>query len=249
MSSEPATTRVTLPKINLIWQNSCYVMAIFGSFRFLRSERGVIASLASWAQAICSFTFPPMKFFVVGARCLSAETPEWTGRDSNHHRQSVSAGKTNAIPTEPSGRLIFPYEIRAPGLPLRWQQGSFSLACEASCAPLMSAPSLGGTRHSDHHDFFARGQSMVTIQPMEGLLGKLIWEDAERGIIRCPGLCTFFLVGARCLSTDRTWDSRVDQQGFEPPPAVCQRWQDQRHANWAIGSPVPGLYSFGASTL
>ena len=27
----------------------------------------------------------------------------------------------------------------------------------------------------------------------------------------------------------RTWDSRVDQQGFEPPPAVCQRWQDKKH--------------------
>ena len=26
--------------------------------------------------------------------------------------------------------------------------------------------------------------------------------------------------------------------GFEPPPAVCQRWQDQRHTNWAIGSPT-----------
>ena len=50
-------------------------------------------------------------------------------------------------------------------------------------------------------------------------------------------MCVFFLVGARCLSAGRTWDSRVDQQGFEPPPAVCQRWQDQRHTNWAIGSP------------
>ena len=49
----------------------------------------------------------------------------------------------------------------------------------------------------------------------------------------------FFVVGARCLSAGRTWDSRVDQQGFEPPPAVCQRWQDQRHTNWAIGSPTP----------
>ena len=44
----------------------------------------------------------------------------------------------------------------------------------------------------------------------------------------------FFVVGARCLSAGRTWDS---QQGFEPPPEVCQRWQDQRHTNWAIGSP------------
>ena len=53
--------------------------------------------------------------------------------------------------------LHFPYEIRGPALPLRWQYGSFSLACEASCAPLLTAPPLGGTRHSDHHDFFAHG--------------------------------------------------------------------------------------------
>ena len=47
-------------------------------------------------------------FFVVGARCLrqvALETSEWTSRDSNHDRQFVSAGKTNATPTEPSGRL------------------------------------------------------------------------------------------------------------------------------------------------
>ena len=41
----------------------------------------------------------------VAFRRVALETPEWTSRDSNHHRQSVSAGKTNAIPTEPSGRL------------------------------------------------------------------------------------------------------------------------------------------------
>ena len=41
----------------------------------------------------------------VAFRRVALETPEWTSRDSNHHRQSVGAGKTNAIPTEPSGRL------------------------------------------------------------------------------------------------------------------------------------------------
>ena len=41
----------------------------------------------------------------VAFRRVALETPAWTSRDSNHHRQSVSAGKTNAIPTEPSGRL------------------------------------------------------------------------------------------------------------------------------------------------
>ena len=42
----------------------------------------------------------------VAFRRVALETPEWTSRDSNHHRQSVSAGKINAIPTEPSGCLI-----------------------------------------------------------------------------------------------------------------------------------------------
>ena len=43
----------------------------------------------------------------VAFRRVALETPEWTSKDSNHHRQSVSARKTNAIPTEPSGRLAF----------------------------------------------------------------------------------------------------------------------------------------------
>ena len=55
--------------------------------------------------------WPHLFFFVfwwapVAFRRVVLETPEWTSRGSNHHRQSVSAGKTNAIPTEPSGRLV-----------------------------------------------------------------------------------------------------------------------------------------------
>ena len=49
---------------------------------------------------ICFLWSAPVAF-----RRVALETPEWTSRDSNNHRQSVSAGKTNAIPTEPSGRL------------------------------------------------------------------------------------------------------------------------------------------------
>ena len=58
----------------------------------------------------------------VAFRRVALETPEWTSRDSNHHRQSVSAGKTNAIPTEPSGRLcsssfaVFSY-VQTPNKP------------------------------------------------------------------------------------------------------------------------------------
>ena len=42
----------------------------------------------------------------VAFRRVALETSEWTSRDSNQHQQSVSADKTNAIPTEPSGRLL-----------------------------------------------------------------------------------------------------------------------------------------------
>ena len=35
----------------------------------------------------------------VAFRRIALETSEWTSSDSNHHRQSVSAGKTNAILT------------------------------------------------------------------------------------------------------------------------------------------------------
>ena len=53
-------------------------------------------------------------------------------RDSNHYRQSVSAGKTNAIPTEPSGRLRHSGRTQSP------LSGSFlSIIVIGSCrAPL-----------------------------------------------------------------------------------------------------------------
>ena len=36
-----------------------------------------------------------------------------------------------------------------------------------------------------------------------------------------------------CGLTKHFFGRQLDQQGFELPPAVCQRWQDQRHTNWA----------------
>ena len=170
MSSEPATTRVTLPKIKLIWQNSCirsWLSSAFFDFCGLNVE-----SLPLWLHALCTIGARFEHAFHRCERCLLL-------------RSTLAELKQFAV-------LHVSYEIRGPAQFLWWQYGSFSLACEASCAPLLSAPPLGGTRHSDHHDFFARGQSMVTIQPMEGLLDKLIWEDAERGIIRCPGLMYSF---------------------------------------------------------
>ena len=67
------------------------------SNKLCKPGRGKIITRA----ILCSFLWSaPVAF-----RRVALETPEWTSRDSNHHRQSVSAGKTNAIPTEPSGRL------------------------------------------------------------------------------------------------------------------------------------------------
>ena len=60
-----------------------------------------------------------------------------------------------------------------------------------------------------------------------------------------PRTCNhFFVVDACCLSADRTWDSRVDQQRLQPPPVIFQRWQDRRHTNWAIGLPLPRLTDY-----
>ena len=88
---------------------------------------------------------------------------------------------------------FFPYETRGPALfDLRWLYGSFSLACEASCAPLPSAPLLGGylvqwpPRHS------CSRQRYDSDSVPGGLLDKLIWEDAERGISCSPVLMYSF---------------------------------------------------------
>ena len=67
----------------------------------------------------------------VAFRRVALETPEWTSRDSNHHRQSISAGKTNAIPTEPSGRLLHVQDdgftaLREAGLKYECQQRLYS---------------------------------------------------------------------------------------------------------------------------
>ena len=37
--------------------------------------------------------------------------------------------------------------------------------------------------------------------------------------------------------------------GFEPPPAVCQRWQDQRHTNWAHRVAWTATSCFSLSSL
>ena len=62
-------------------------------------DSGTSKNPAQWALRRNFFLSAPVAF-----RRVALYTPEWTSRDSNH-RQSVSAGKTNAIPTEPSGRL------------------------------------------------------------------------------------------------------------------------------------------------
>ena len=50
--------------------------------------------------------------------------------------------------------------------------------------------------------------------------------------------CHFFFARARCLSPGlRSWGLLADQQGIEPPPAVCQRRQKRRPTNWATRTP------------
>ena len=54
------------------------------------------------------------------------------------------------------------------------------------CATTVCPPYSGGTWQSDHHDILAHDHYMATTLFMRGLLDKLIWEDAERGISCSP---------------------------------------------------------------
>ena len=120
------------------------VMSIFGSL--LLSECGFIASFGFMLSARPKIL---LHAFHLWERCLLL--------------RSITGGAQSLC------RFTFlPYETRGPALHLRWQYGSFSLACEASCAPPPSAPPYwGGTWHSDHHDILAHGKYMVTTLSME----------------------------------------------------------------------------------
>ena len=67
------------------------------------------------------------------------------------------------------------------------------------------------------------------IQGEGGLKGA--WEGFQ-------GAWFFFFARARCLSAGpRSWGLLADQQGIEPPPAICQRRQERRPTNWATRTP------------
>ena len=76
-------------------------------------------------HSVSNFFWSPVAF-----RRIALETSEWS-RNSNHQRQSVSPGKTNAIPTEPSGRL--PHSVSKNHIcfrcQTRTQKKPFFLAC------------------------------------------------------------------------------------------------------------------------
>ena len=86
---------------------------------------------------------------------------------------------------------FLPYEIRGPALlDPRWLYGSVSLACEASYAPLPSAPPTGGdlAQWPPRHSCSRRIYDSDSVHG--GPLDKLIWEDAERGTVVAPWSCT-----------------------------------------------------------
>ena len=80
------------------FESLAQIALLYVTARFFPAHRMPIC-LKSLSDNTFFFWSAPVAF-----RRVALETPEWTSRDSNHHRQSVSAGKTNAIPTEPSGR-------------------------------------------------------------------------------------------------------------------------------------------------
>ena len=83
----------------------------------------------------------PSSLFVLSApvafRRVALKTSEWISRDSNHHRLSVSAGKTNAIPTEPSGRLPRPCAFFGFFCPLRCLSVFWCVVCCPFVWPLV----------------------------------------------------------------------------------------------------------------
>ena len=91
--SEPATMRVTLPKTKLIWRSSCIRSCQSSAFfRFLRSERGVIASLAS-----CSLhDWCPFRARFSSLRALPA-AEEYYWRSSSNLQFYISPMKLGAL--------------------------------------------------------------------------------------------------------------------------------------------------------
>ena len=100
------------------------LFAVMSTFGFLLlSERGVIALSGFMSSARLQIF---LHAFHLCERCL------WL--------RSITGGAHSVC-----GFTFLPYETRGPALfDLRWLYGSFSLACEASCAPLPSAPPTGG---------------------------------------------------------------------------------------------------------
>ena len=162
--NEPAPTRATLPKVGMA-QLLFAVMSIFGFL--LLSERGVIALSGFMLSARLKIF---LHAFHLCEHCL------WL-RSTTGWAHSLC-------------RFTFlPYEIRGPALlDLRWLYGSFSLACEASYAPLPSAPPTGLAQWPPRHSCSRRIYDSDSVHG--GPLDKLIWEDAERGTVVAPWSCT-----------------------------------------------------------
>ena len=74
---------------------------------FLLRHRFDIVSIATVGDVACAALQSP--FFlpepVAFRRVYGLEAYSRTSRESNHHRQSVSAVKNDALPTEPRGHL------------------------------------------------------------------------------------------------------------------------------------------------
>ena len=170
----------------------------------------------SGAAVVCSDTFlwsAPVAF-----RRVALETPEWTSRDSNHHRQSVSAGKTNAIQLRHRvACCLLRHKVKSQFYP---QFARFCSWCLSLLCPLPShPPSVCPLAPS--------GPVSALLVPPSGtlrlsylcygvlwLIGSCLhsssWQQRLRPWVRlCPlhhvvGVFHFFVVGARCLSAGRT---------------------------------------------
>ena len=133
----------------------------------------------------------------VAFRRVALETPEWTSRDSNHHRQSVSAGKTNAIPTEPSGRLYFHDDPQHENTS-QMERWSLNQAPTWTASPVAIA-----NRHYNANDQLVQNTRYRLILAKASNFDWLIRDKhAMRDLRSCQRRlgCLFFLAGALCLS-------------------------------------------------
>ena len=163
--NEPATTGTTLSKVKLVGLPCLFaIIDVRPAFAVQAWSHRIF-----WFHAICT-TKTIFACFLVYVRAA--------------HSGGVLLAELNRF----AGMRCSPVKLGALHYLVWRPYGSFSMACEPSCAPLPPAPPLGGylVQWPPRHSCSQRSDDVDPVY--WGLLYKLIWEDAERG--KCVGPCS-----------------------------------------------------------